>query len=480
MKLLISWIAYNNDFEQGKVDLENSPNYLMHNHFYNYDKHYILCAAVEDDTRLQVLLNRLRLDFPEHPVEGVYMGIKDVINLPEIKEKIEAFLFKQAEHEMDLFFSPGTSIMQLAWFICHNNLKYNTRLIQMRRPKDTRGGIPELLEVQVEQSKTPITSILKEQNIEKKERTPYDVKGQKLTASLKPVYDKARKIAKTDRVTTLLMGKSGTGKESLAKYIHDQSVRSEYPFVVINCSAFNDTLIESRMFGYKKGAFTGAYKDTPGLFEKADGGTVFLDEIGDISPYMQQALLRVIQEKEIQPIGGKPKKIDVRIISATNKDLIKMCEEETFRWDLYYRLAVAELELPTLLERGPGEIREMIHYFLKQKKKELKKERLLTIDKKALQFLKNYPYPGNIRELENLIESFYVFCDEQITIDDIPSRIQQIPEEESLHWKDAEKAHIKRVLQLKNGNQRQAWLALGYGSLNTLKKKIEEYGIKTE
>jgi transcriptional regulator with PAS, ATPase and Fis domain len=232
------------------------------------------------------------------------------------------------------------------------------------------------------------------------------------------------------------------------------------------------------MFGYKKGAFTGAYKDTPGLFEKADGGTVFLDEVGDISPYMQQALLRVIQEKEIQPIGGKPQKVDVRIISATNQDLVSHCESRDFRWDLYYRLAVAELEVPTLKERGPDEIKEMIHYFLKQKKKELKKQRMLKIDKDALQFLLNYPYPGNIRELENLVESLYVFCDERVTLSDIPARFSNIPAEESLHWKDAEKAHIKRVLKLKNGNQRQAWLALGYGSLNTLKKKIEEYGIE--
>ncbi len=477
MKILISWVAYNNDFVKGQVDQENSPNYLIHKHYYNYDKHFILCSAKKDDTRLQVLQNQLQLDFPDHQTEGAYMDIEDVISLPEIKEKVEAFLHKQAGHTIDIFFSPGTSIMQLAWFICHNNLGYKTRLLQMRRPKDTKSGKPELLEINVEQSSTPITSILKEQNIEKRSRNIYEKPGLIITNSLKPVYEKAFKIAKTDRVTTLILGASGTGKESLAKYIHKNSVRSENPFVVINCSAFNDTLIESRMFGYKKGSFTGADKDTPGLFEKADGGTIFLDEVGDISPYMQQALLRVIQEKEIQPIGGKTKKVDVRIISATNKDLVELCKEQKFRWDLYYRLAVAELELPTLQKRGPAEIKSMIEYFLKQKKKGLKKEKILKIDKKAQQFLLNYPYPGNIRELENLVESFYVFCDDTVTLADIPSRMQEVPEEQSLNWKDAEKAHIKRVLDLKNGNQRQTWLALGYGSLNTLKKKIEEYRI---
>ncbi len=426
---------------------------------------------------MQVLQNQLMLDFPDHQTEGVYMNIEDVINLPEIKEKVETFLHKQADHTIDIFFSPGTSIMQLAWFICHNNLGYKTRLLQMRRPKDTTSGKPELLEINIEQTSTPITSILKEQNIEKRSSDIYEKPGIIITNSLKPVYEKAYKISKTDRVTTLILGASGTGKESLAKYIHEHSVRRDHPFVVINCSAFNDNLIESRMFGYKKGAFTGAEKDTPGLFEKANGGTIFLDEIGDISPYMQQALLRVIQEKEIQPVGDKTKKIDVRIISATNNDLIGLCNEQKFRWDLYYRLAVAELELPTMQQRGPDEIRTMIDYFLKQKKKGLKKEKILKVDKDAMHFLINYPYPGNIRELENLIESLYVFCDEKVTLADIPSRMQDVPEEQSLNWKDAEKAHIKRVLALKNSNQRQAWLALGYGSLNTLKKKIEEYRI---
>ena len=145
-------------------------------------------------------------------------------------------------------------------------------------------------------------------------------------------------MAQTDDVTVLILGESGTGKENLAKYIHKNSIRKEKPYITVNCSAFNDQLLESRLFGYKKGAFTGADKDTIGLFEMADEGTIFLDEIGYISPYMQQSLLRVLQEKEIMPLCGKPKKVDVRIIAATNQNLVKLCEEKHFRWDLYYRL----------------------------------------------------------------------------------------------------------------------------------------------
>jgi DNA-binding NtrC family response regulator len=238
--------------------------------------------------------------------------------------------------------------------------------------------------------------------------------------------------------------------------------------------------LESRLFGYKKGAFTGADKDTKGILEEAKGGTVFLDEIGDISPYMQQSLLRVIQNNEITPVGGTPKKIDVRFITATNKNLAELCKQGKFRWDLYFRLNVAEIELPNLMERKKDEIKELIQFFIKQKKKELKKSSQLSLTKEAMDVLQHYTYPGNVRELENLIESLYVFHDDEITKQDLPGKVKRVPEEKSLHWKDVEKAHIKKVLKLFNGNQKQTKEAIGYGSINTLKNKLDEYGIDAE
>ena len=267
------------------------------------------------------------------------------------------------------------------------------------------------------------------------------------------------------------------GKENLAKYIHKNSIRSEQAYVTVNCSAFSDSLLESRLFGYKKGAFTGADKDTTGLFEEANEGTIFLDEIGDISPYMQQALLRVLQEKEVMPLGGKAKKINVRIIAATNQSLTKLCEEGKFRWDLYYRLSVVELDLPSLVERGKQDIKSMIEYFLNQKKKELNRPKKLILEKETLEVLLNYSYPGNVRELENIISRLYVFNEELVTASVLPKRLSQAPMEKPMHISFVEKEHIERVLKYFKGNKRQSSIAIGW-AINTLISKIEKYNIK--
>ena len=485
-RILIGWLAYNNDFikkedREIQIDKVNSPNYLFHKYFYKqYDCHIMLYSGKGDETGAIKLKNLLQTDFPEHKVDIRSLEISDPIDLTEIKPKVEAQLLEFSDCEIDIFFSPGTSIMQVAWYICHNTLKLKTHLLQTRAAQFTKTGKPDIHEITIEQSHVPITSILKEKNLDKREKEPFSDADHLITASLEPVYKKAEKIAQTDHVTVLIQGETGTGKEHLAWYIHENSIRKSKSYLTINCSAFSDGLLESRLFGYTKGAFTGADKDKKGLFEIANGGTLFLDEIGDISPYMQQALLRAVQEKEIQPIGGNMKKINVRIIAATNKNLVEMCHEGKFRWDLYYRLAVAELELPQLLERGANETEEYIDFFLKRKQKELGKEKLLKPAKEVKQFLYNYPWPGNIRELENLVETLYVYCDEKVTVKDIPLRFKEIPDKESLLWEDVEKLHIEKVLKLKKGNQRQTQLAIGYGSINTLKSKIEEYGIDVD
>jgi DNA-binding NtrC family response regulator len=479
-KILVSWVAHNNDFKDGDVDKLNSPNYNFHQHFFNgYECHYILYARPEDDTRAEKLVNTLIIDFPEHRIEKILMNINDVIDLTEIKQKVENFILKYSDHQIDFFFSPGTSIMQLSWYICHTTLALQTRLLQVRPGKFTQSKKPELTEIVVDRSETPITAVIKEQNLTNRNQFRYLEDDFKLTKSIEGVYLNAEKIAQTDSVTTLIRGESGTGKEHLARFIHKNSIRKDNQFIPVNCSAIGNDLLESRLFGYKKGAFTNALNDTPGYFQKANGGTLFLDEIGDISPYMQQTLLRVLQEKEITPVGEtKPIKIDVRIISATNKNLEQLCKDEKFRWDLYYRLIVTELELPNLLQRGEKEIEELLNYFIIRKKETLRKPNLLILSKAAKEVFLNYSYPGNIRELENFVETLYVLhYDKEIQPDDLPVRLFNQPEESSLKWQDVEKAHILKVLKLYKGNQRQAWKALGYGSLNTFKSRLREYGI---
>ncbi|MDY7033381.1 MAG: sigma 54-interacting transcriptional regulator [Thermodesulfobacteriota bacterium] len=215
-------------------------------------------------------------------------------------------------------------------------------------------------------------------------------------------------ISKTD-VSILIQGESGTGKELFANAVHKLSLRQKAPLIKVNCAALPETLLESEFFGYVKGAFTDAKKDKPGRFQLADGGTIFLDEIGDISSALQVKLLRAVQDKEFVPLGGtKTVKVDVRVISATNRNLEQLVKEGRFRQDLYYRLNVIKLELPALRER-PEDIPLLVDHFIgKFNQKNQRGIKRLSSD--ALDVLLQYEYPGNVRELENILEHAYIFC----------------------------------------------------------------------
>lgn len=219
---------------------------------------------------------------------------------------------------------------------------------------------------------------------------------------MKKVYELIRRVAET-KTNILISGESGTGKELVARAIHEQSLRCERPFVVINCAGIPETLIESELFGYKKGAFTGANTDKAGFFEAADGGTVFFDEIGELSPAIQVKLLRVIQEKTFTRIGETQERtVDVRFISATNKSLEQEVMDEKFREDLFFRLNVIEIPMPPLRERE-GDLPLLAHHFSGKYSRELGKD-IKKVSTYAMDILSKYPFPGNIRELENIIE----------------------------------------------------------------------------
>lgn len=472
MKTLISWFD-KADFIQNTVNNEG-PLLSFHTHFYKHDRHVILSSKRDEnmDTPGTFLMTTLKRFYPERSIEMIYVDIQDPIDHREIQTKVNPILVAMKEDDIDIFVSPGTPAMQVVWYLSHMSLNLKTTLYQTRPAKFTKKkDKPELIKIQLERSALGTTALFHQEEVKKSTNEGYFK-----TPSIEKIYDNARKVAMTDEVTVLILGESGTGKENLAKHIHQSSIRSDKPYIAINCSAFSDALLESRLFGYKKGAFTGADRDTVGLFEQANEGTIFLDEIGDISPYMQQALLRVLQEKEIMPLGGKSKKVDVRVIAATNHSLVKRCEEGHFRWDLYYRLSVVELDLPTLLKRGKSDIKMMIDYFLGQKKKQLHKPKKLIIEKEAMEALLNYTYPGNIRELENLIARLYVFNDEKVSVDVLPKRIFQEPMDQPMNWEYVEKEHIQKVLKHFQGNKRQTALAIGW-AINTLNTKMEKYGL---
>lgn len=298
---------------------------------------------------------------------------------------------------------------------------------------------------------------------------------------LQQVIQLARKVAVTD-VPVLLTGETGTGKEVFAQAIHNGSTRAKQPFVAINCSAFSKELLESEIFGHKAGAFTGALKDKKGLFEEANHGTIFLDEIGEMAYGLQAKLLRVLETGEYIKVGDtKPTKIDVRIVSATNRNLKEEIANSNFREDLYFRLSVFHLHLPPLRERRE-DIPELAAAFLKFFAAKMGKQvKGFAADCQA--WMQSYAWPGNVRELRNVIERALIICDDyNITLDDMPLDFRSstlsgsAADGDDFELAEAEHRHIQRVLQYTKGNKAEAARLLKIG-LTTLYRKIEEYGI---
>lgn len=306
---------------------------------------------------------------------------------------------------------------------------------------------------------------------------------------IQKIFDLIGTVADTDS-TVLILGESGTGKELVAKSLHFNSSRRNSPFVPINCGAIPEDLLESELFGHVKGAFTGAITSRQGRFEVAKGGTLFLDEIGDMSPKLQVKILRVLQEREFEPVGAtKTKKADVRIIAATNKNLENAVKEGAFREDLYYRLNVIPIQLPALRERA-DDICLLVEYFIKKFNRE-KGKKLHGISPDVMNALMSYSWPGNVRELENLIERFIILKREGIvTMEDVPEKISTSTSKssadrvdiplEGLSLKDAvddfENNLILDALQRTNWNKNMAAKLLQL-KRTTLVEKIKKKGI---
>ncbi len=283
---------------------------------------------------------------------------------------------------------------------------------------------------------------------------------------------------KNNKVTVLITGESGTGKELVARAIHYEGAFKDNPFVAVNCGAIPENLLEAELFGYEKGAFTGATVAREGFFLAANSGTIFLDEIGNAPPHVQQSLLRAIQEKEIVPVGAREtKKIDVRIIAATNSDLRTMVEKGTFREDLYYRLNVVNIQVPPLRNRK-SDIKQLVRFFIDKHGNELGKSKV-GIENEALNILKNYNWPGNIRELENIIHQSLVMCDSEIEAKHLPEYLHYLPKTTSNSrtaelktLREAELDHIKYVLAHCNNNKTKAAEILGI-TRKTLAQKLQ-------
>ena len=300
--------------------------------------------------------------------------------------------------------------------------------------------------------------------------------------ALKDAVSLAQKVSGTD-VPVLLTGETGTGKEVFAQAIHYNSKRAKQNFVAVNCSSFSKELLESEMFGHKAGSFTGALKDKKGLFEEADNGTIFLDEIGEMAFELQAKLLRILETGEYIKIGDtKPTRVNVRVVAATNRNLPEEITAGRFREDLFYRLSVFQIRLPPLRERA-GDVRILAKAFVKDFSVRLARP-VTEITPAFLEALEQQPWKGNIRELRNVIERSLIVCEsERLDVADLPLDIQNTHYEQSdettpgsFELSAMERRHIARVLEYTKGNKTEAARLLKIG-LTTLYRKIEEYGI---
>ena len=306
---------------------------------------------------------------------------------------------------------------------------------------------------------------------------------------MKRVLHLAEKIAPTE-TTVLITGESGTGKEKIARFIHLNSARAGRPFITVNAGAIPETLIESELFGHVRGAFTDARDRKRGLFEMADGGTLLLDEIAETTPAVQIRLLRAIQEREIRPVGGDAVlKVDVRIIAATNRDLREAMIDGSFREDLFYRLNVFRIQLPPLRERKE-DIPFLAEYFLRIYCERNRKE-IQGFSDRTLALLLNYPFPGNVRELQNAVERSATLADgAYIRPLDLPpeiseggfpllteGKVETFPDDLTLE--ELERRYIQRVLDKLGGNMTQAARSLGI-SRSTLWRKVNKYGLRAD
>ena len=492
-KILISWYSFNHDFiiEQKGTKIrrlemvnEDGPTFNIHRYFgEEYDKHILLsnCVVNEEKKFFNLLVSDLSKTF-KHKIETRNVLINDPISISEIFKKLTTLLLEFKHFEIEVFVNPGTPQMQIAWYLLKPNFKKKMTLFQLRETRFTKNqDRPERIYSDLDTHFNPMVFSIASEASTKQSITNKIL----VTESIKPIYDKAKQIAKTNDVGCLILGESGTGKENLAFHLHTNSERHKLTdtkyekFKAVNCAAYSDDLLRSELFGHEPGSFTGAENRKIGVFEEASGGTIFLDEIGDISQIMQISLLRVLQEKKIQRVGGIVEiPIDVRVIAATNKNLEELCDSGDFRWDLYYRIAITTLTLPPLREWKKNEIKNLIEHFNNTYFHEFPNRKdKLKFSGEVINCLTSYQFKGNVRELQNLIISLYTFCENDVVLSDLPERITK-KKLNPISKSENEKEHITKIFVNKNGNILQTANALGIAR-DTLKKKLDKYGLRS-
>ncbi len=449
-----------------------------------YKNHLLI---IEDDKRLREVLNKilsskgLRTETAVHGADGIKKVERDFFDIALIDLKMPGIDGMEVLKKVKTI-SPGTYvIIMTAYGTIDSAVEAirNGAFDYITKPFKT-AEIMIVLEKALEDRN--LRNRIKDLTKQAEQRHKFEgIIGK--SKSMQAVFEMIKRVAKTD-ATVLITGKTGTGKELVAKAIHRGSERKDRAFVVVNSSAITDTLLESELFGYVKGAFTGASRDKKGLFQEAHQGTLFLDEIGEVPASTQVKLLRAIEDRIITPVGGtKGEKVNIRLIAATNHDLQEEVVKGSFRGDLFYRLKVMSIHLPELKERRE-DIPLLANHFLKEYNIIFGRE-VHTISKDALNLLLDYDWPGNVRELEHALERGVLVCDsEEICPEQLPLEIQYPEEthirravEEGKSISEVEKKHITLILKKTGGHKEKAASILGIDR-RTLYRKLNKYGIE--
>jgi DNA-binding NtrC family response regulator len=481
--VIVSWLGFNKDFiKVGKGFNINvkGPTVLIHEHLYKnkpYDLHYLLQIKSAKNSELTKKINAmssyLMENYSHHKViiEQLDIDEENLANYEVISVILRTFLNKlNTFDETDVITGTGSAIMHMAWVSLFYSMNFKFKLFLMHHnPERFPNPIPISLNKSI-----ILDQKLKEYNL--KSKIPENLLRDSM---IEKTYEKAKAFAEAFEQNILILGATGTGKDLLAKFIKENSPLSDKPYEAINCASLpDDNLLQSELFGHEKGAFTGATNTRKGLFQKCNGGTLFMDEIGDMPMNSQLSLLRALENKEIKPLGSDKiiNDVKVRIIAATNADLWEMCVEKKFRWDLYYRLCDCELELKPFVSRDLSGRKKIIDEALKQAENQW--GRSISFEPEAKEVFYRHSFPGNFRELRRTINSLFALSAKSIKLSDLPNRFFKNNHSIPSNRQETEKQRLEAIYKEQGYNMAATARISGYSNPHHLKKKMENLGIK--
>ncbi|WP_439504890.1 sigma 54-interacting transcriptional regulator [Sediminibacterium sp.] len=491
MKTLITWLGYNEDFVEKGDNISINPSGFtcsVHKDIYEeykYDNHIILYTSDREgeikkqlERRKYELKDHLNTFFKKHKFELVDSNIdkSDLQSYTAIESSLRSLINSfDADNQLSVIAGTGPTAVAMAWSNLSISMQNRFSLYLLQKPEYTKSKkISSLIELKPVRNEW-LDNVLRENHF--KLELPDDIYKDSIVIE---EYKKAEVVAKALDINVLILGETGCGKDRMAEFIVNNSGLDKTKYRAINCASLPDELLYSELFGHLKGSFTGAEKDRIGLFEECNRGVLFLDEIGDISPYMQQSLLRALENKEIKKMGSNEikKDIQVRIISATNNNLYQKCKEGKFRFDLYYRLCSMEIELMPYRDRNTKERKDIISYY--QKILEKKWGKKIEFDSDAILTLNSYSFPGNFREIYNTLNSLFVYDKNIIDKSLLPKRFsdEEIVLNES--YENVMKSHCIKVYEKYNYNLTETKKALGYKNSTQLKEKLILWGVFKE